>query len=543
MRFVILIFFSVTLLSCQEQAHVPPDEAGVSERMLEADVRFLADDLLEGREAGTRGYDLAAHYVAQRLRSMGLEPAGENGSYFQEVPLYRSIRRQEGARFSIAYPDRTLELAFQKDYLPGHDFTAEKFLVTAPLVFVSQAVVAPELDQDDLAGLDLRGKIAVVLSNAPSRFDNNQRAFYSSGREKLAALNARGVVGVVWISDPDREAKRPWEQGAANWQRPAMKIRPADGGILDGYANIQAQASLSVAAARKLFVGSKYSADEVFEMLKSDALKSFELPVSVTIAGQNSISTLTSRNVVARLPGTDSLLRNEHVVFSAHLDHVGIGAEVNGDKIYNGALDNALGVSVMLDVARQMSQARANRRSGLFLAVTAEEKGLLGSQYFSEYPTVSADSIVANINMDMPVILTELTDVIALGTQHSSLKDAVEQSAQTVGVSLSEDPFPEEVFFVRSDQYSFIRKGIPALAMDGGIDSASSVEDGKKTMMDFLANHYHQPSDSVALPIHYPSVAKLARLNAEIAWRVANADERPRWNEGDFFGTKFGKAP
>ena len=153
MRFVILIFFSVTLLSCQEQAHVPPDEAGVSERMLEADVRFLADDLLEGREAGTRGYDLAAHY------------AGENGSYFQEVPLYRSIRRQEGARFSIAYPHRTLELAFQKDYLPGHDFTAEKFLVTAPLVFVSQAVVAPELDQDDLAGLDLRGKIAVVLSN------------------------------------------------------------------------------------------------------------------------------------------------------------------------------------------------------------------------------------------------------------------------------------------------------------------------------------------------------------------------------------------
>ncbi|MFY2763990.1 M28 family metallopeptidase [Arenimonas sp. MALMAid1274] len=512
-------------------------------RRIEADVAFLADDLLEGRAAGTRGYDLAALYVANRYRAIGLEPAGDDGTYFQAVPLLEGRRKREGAEFSVQRPDGKVSFVFQDEFLSGVNFNAASHVLNAPMVFVGQAVHAPDLGRDDFAGVDVRGKVAVYFSGAPAAFPNTQRAFHAASRDKLTLLAARGAVGAIVIGNPVDEAKNPWARMAANWEMPGMRLVDADGKPIDAWPELKATASLSAAGARKLLAGAPMSADEIFERREKGTLESFDLPGQVTLAGATTLERRDSRNVVGKLPGSDPALAGEHIAYSAHLDHVGRGAPVDGDDIYNGAFDNALGIAVMLQAATEVrADATAPRRSLLFVAVTAEERGLLGAEYFVRYPTVPRESLVANINMDMPVMLTDVTDVVPIGIAHSSLEADVQAAAQQLGVGLSEDPKPEEVVFVRSDQYAFVRQGIPAVYLDGGITAREPGVDALAMYDDFLRTHYHQPSDDTSLSINYPSAAMLARLNAQIGRRVGNADARPSWKEGDFFGTKFGAA-
>jgi Zn-dependent M28 family amino/carboxypeptidase len=539
MRSLLPILPLALLVACAPLAPDTDRDANADPKRIEAHVTFLADDLLEGREAGTRGYDLAALYVAAQFAALGLEPAGDDGGWLQKVPLLRGERLREGSSFIVerdGAPDITFE--FEQEFLPGLGFDAEQWEVEAPLVFVGQAVVAPEYDHDDLAGIDLSGKIAVVLSGAPARFDNDPRALYSSGREKLRLLSERGAVGVVYIGDPVREEKSPWARGAANWQRPGMRLRDADGRPVDTYPKLRGSASLSVAAARRLFDGAELDADEVFALLDSGGLRGFDLPGRARISGRSVLTALDSSNVVARLPGSDPLRSNEHVVYTAHLDHIGIGAAVNGDAIYNGALDNALGVGIMLEAARLAALLPRPARSQVFVALTAEEKGLLGAEHFVEHPGIDGE-LVANLNMDMPVILGAQSDVIPIGIEHSSLKSVVEAAAAELGIGLTADPFPEEVVFVRSDQYAFVRRGIPAVYLDGGIHSDVPGVDGRAQLDGFLRQHYHQPSDQLDLGIHFPTAARLATLNQRIGSRVANALERPTWNPGNFFGERF----
>lgn len=512
-------------------------------RRVEAHVAFLADDLLEGREAGTRGYDIAAHYVASQFAQLGLSPAGDDGGWLQRVPLLQGERQREGA--ALRYTDgagKVVEFAFEQEFLPGLRYEEASWSVEAPLVFVGQAVVAPEFDHDDLKGVDLNGKIAVVLSGAPASFGNDQRAFYSSGREKLRLLVERGAVGVLYVGDPDREAKSPWARGAANWARPGMRLRDSDNRPVDSWPQIRGSASISVAAAQRLFAGAPQSAEEIYRRLKEGSLQAFELPGTLHIAGSNRLTPLESHNVVARLPGSDAQLATEHLVYTAHLDHIGIGAEINGDGIYNGALDNALGVGILLEAARLAAEAPPTRRSQVFVALTAEEKGLLGAERFAETSGLPGP-IVANVNMDMPIILGPQNDVIPIGIEHSSLKQVVESAAAELGIALTPDPFPEEVVFVRSDQFAFVRRGIPAVYLDGGIHVEVPGVDGRAQLDGFLRNHYHQPSDQVELGIHYPSAAQLADLNHLIGRRIGDADSRPSWNPGNFFGGKFAGTP
>jgi Zn-dependent M28 family amino/carboxypeptidase len=264
----------------------------------------------------------------------------------------------------------------------------------------------------------------------------------------------------------------------------------------------------------------------------------------MSMTGNTQLRTLESRNVAAKLPGSDPKLKAEHLVFTAHLDHIGIGAPVNGDAIYNGALDNALGIGIMLEAARSVSLlSNKPKRSMLFIALTAEEKGLLGADYFAKNPTVPKNSLVANINMDMPIILTELLDVVTIGVEHSSLQNQVKQAADEIGFLLSPDPAPDEVVFVRSDQFAFVRQGIPAVYLDGGVVAKDPKIAGKELMKRFLQTHYHRPSDDVNQPIHYPTAAKMAALNARIGQLIADDPYRPRWNLGDFFGKKFAGQP
>ncbi len=512
---------------------------------IEADVRYLADDKLEGRQTGTPGFDLAADHVAKRYEELGLEPAGDDGTYFQRVPLLKATRIEQGSAFRIERDGKTTSLVLGEQYLPGLNYESSMHSLTAPAVFVGHGVHAPELGYDDFANVDVKGKIAIFFSGAPSRFDNDRRAFYSNSTEKLRTVAARGAVGAVFLNSAEHEARTPWERTARTATMPGMRLRGDDGKGIDTFPQLQAVAAAGAAAAQPIFAGTGHSADELFKAAEAGKLESFDLPGTVTLAGSTRIEPMESRNVVARLTGSDPALAREHVVYSAHLDHVGIGPEENGDAIYNGALDNALGVSVMLEAARELAEAETNpKRSMLFVALTAEEKGLLGAHHFATNPPVGEGEMVANLNVDMPVLLAPTSDVVPIGVEHSSLQAVLESAAAEIGVGLSPDPTPVEVVFVRSDQYAFVRAGVPAVYLKGGTKAAEGSDvDPTAAEESFRRNCYHRPCDDVSQPIHYGDAARLAKLNARIGQLVGDAAERPTWNEGDFFGDMFGAAP
>jgi hypothetical protein len=509
---------------------------------LQAHVNFLADDLLEGREAGTRGYDLAALYIANQYRALGLTPAGDQGSWYQAVPMRRVSRLGEGARLTLKRGSRSTEFTFIDQWMPGSNANAESASLSAPLVFVGHGVHAPELGYDDFAGVDLNGKIAVYVGGAPSRFPNSERAHYSSSRVKGQTFTARGAVGSLSITLPKDEARYPWARGVRNWQRPGMRLLGPDGKPVDSFPQLTMTAGLNLEASRALFEGAAQDFDAVVAAELDGKLKSFDLDGTLSMSARWKHEPVQSHNVVGKLEGSDPVLAAEHVVFTAHLDHIGTNATGDGDRINNGAVDNAVGVAAMLEAARDLGRGVARpKRSVLFIALTAEEKGLLGSQYFAGFPTVPADSLVANVNLDMPLILADQRDVIGIGIEHSSLERVVERATRELGLTVSADPFPEEVVFVRSDQYSFVRQGIPAVYLDGGVKALDPTVDMLAVMRDFLSTHYHQPSDDLSRPIHWETVARFADLNARIGFLIANDPARPTWNEGDFFGEKFGK--
>lgn len=546
MRRLIPLLVLLAVTACQREAVAPAAAAkpqaaaSPAERRIETDVRALSDDAMEGREAGTRGYDKAADYVAGRMRAIGLQPAGDGDGWFQQVPLLKATRVQDGARFAVTHADRTVELRFKDQYLPALNYDNAEAGVSAPAVFVGYGVYAPELEQDDFAGLDLKGKIAVLFNGAPARFDNDRRAFYGSTREKLRTLTERGAVGAVFVNTAEEEARSPWARGAENWQRPGMRLRGGDGKGIDTFPQLKVVASVPATAADLIFDGSGKLSSELFGAAQAGALKGFTLPGALSLAARTRIEPVQSHNVVGKLPGSDPSLATDHVVYTAHLDHIGIGAPVNGDRIYNGALDNALGVGIMLEAARELaSTATKPKRTLLFVALTAEEKGLLGSEWFAAHPPVPRTSLVADINMDMPVLLAPSKDVVPIGVEHSSLKGVLDAAAKDVGVALSPDPFPEETVFVRSDQYAFIRAGIPSVYLAGGVVSVDGARDPKRAFAKFLREHYHQPSDQSDLPIAYGDAVRLAKLNARIGRIVGDAAQRPTWNTGDFFGDKF----
>jgi Peptidase family M28 len=519
----------------------------LSASRIEADVRFLADDLLEGREAGTRGYDLAALYVATQYRMMGLEPAGDAGTYFQAVPMLSATRIAEAARFALTRDGQTTELRFKDEFLPGLDFNGGACELTAPMVFVGQAVHAPELKQDDFAGVDLRGKVAVILANAPARFPNDQRAYHADGTQKLGELERRGAVGVIFLGDPESESKYPWDFIASNWQRPGMRLLGPDGKPLETYPGLRCMARVPASKATLLLAGARYTPAQVFKRMAKDTLRPFELQGTVTLASRSKLEPVTSRNVVGKVPagasadgGAAPALAGEHVLLTAHLDHVGIGTAIDGDSIYNGAQDNAVGIAAMLEAGRLLMQSRDTmQRSVLLLATTAEEKGLLGADHFAAHPTVPLASIVANVNLDMPTHLAPVTDVIPYGIEHSTLDTVAKAAVEAAGLTLTPDPFPDEVIFIRSDQYSFIRKGVPAVYLGAGITRADG-SDGLAAFGAFLRQHYHKPSDDLSQPIDWNGAAQLALVNRNIAYAIATQENRPAWKPGDFFGDRFG---
>jgi Zn-dependent M28 family amino/carboxypeptidase len=549
MRTVLLLplCFCISLLALPACQRTPaPEVVTVQEnaaaaQRIRADVGYLADDRRQGRLTGTPGYDQAADHVAQRFAAIGLQPAGERGGWFQSVPLLRATREPAGARFVIVRDGKRNELRVREQFLPGLSYSVAEAAVEAPAVFVGHGVSAPELHYDDFAGLDLHGRIAVLFSGAPMRFDPDRRALHAATSEKLRALAERGAIGAVFVNTVADEVQLPWARSADHWQRPGMRLRNTDGSGIETFPSLRVTATVSASTAERIFEGSGHSAAELFRDAQAGTLHGFALPGALALAARTRIEPLQSRNVVAKLPGSDPALAREHIVYSAHLDHLGIDVPAqpdatkdtaHQDSIFNGALDNALGVSILLEAARTLHARPTPKRSLLFVATTGEEQGLLGAQWFATHPP---GALVADINLDMPMLLAPTRDVVAIGAEHSSLQGMLQQAARDVGVEVSPDPFPEELSFVRSDQYAFVHAGIPSVYLEGGITAAAD-RDPKLAQRTFMRSCYHRPCDDASQPIQYGDAARLARLNARLGLLLGNADARPRWHAGDFFG-------
>jgi hypothetical protein len=320
-----------------------------------------------------------------------------------------------------------------------------------------------------------------------------------------------------------------------------MRWLDAEGQPANVQTRIKGGAYLPMESARKLFEGAQKSLDEVYAELEADqSPMGFELPYAADLSRKSMHKTITSPNVVGIIEGSDPVLKDEYVVYSAHSDHIGIAKTVKQDKINNGAMDNASGTAVMLETARLFSELSVKpKRSLLFVAVTGEEKGLLGADYFARNPTVPAGSMVANVNLDMPILTYEFADVIAFGANHSDMQSSVEAAAAKVGITLSPDPWPEQALFTRSDHYSFVKQGIPAVFLVPGLKAADPNVEGSKVFGQFLSTHYHQPSDDMNLPFNWTAATKFTSVNVEIGLTLADQQARPAWNQGDFFGDTF----
>jgi len=502
---------------------------------IRAHMSFLADDLLEGRDTGTRGYRIASRYVAAQLEAMGLEPAGDDGSFFQSVPLRSSTIDATESSLTLIDDGRPRPLRIGKDFLLAPPFRETEARVRGELVFAGYGVSAPELDYDDYDGLDVTGKVVLQLSGAPSRFESTERAYYSSRETKAAEAVRRGALATLTIFTPTDAARIPWAFLERAMMAPSMRwLDPATGEPSGASAALGASGVLSREAATELFRETGHPLSEIFDQTEPPR---FELSDSVTLRAVGRHEDIESPNVVARRQGTD--LGDEVVVYSAHLDHVGIGREVDGDAIYNGAYDNASGVAVLLAVAEAYSRMRPPRRSLLFLAVTAEEKGLLGSDYFAEHPSVPKESIVANVNADGALMLHPLHDVVAFGAEHSSLMAPVSRAAEALGIEIVPDFMPEEVIFIRSDQYSFVKRGVPSVYAFVGTETGSPRVDGGALLREWMSTRYHKPQDDMSQEIDFAAGAGYARLTYLIGYLVANENERPTWNEDDFLAEKF----
>lgn len=490
---------------------------------------------MEGREAGTRGYDLAANFVAARFRALGLEPGGGDETYMQQVPMVEYGKVTDyGGTLSFS-GDGAPQFAVGDDYIVYASDQNASGVIEAPLVFVGYGLVAEEHGRDDYEGLDVEGKIVAYLTGAPKFLNSEERAHYSSTRAKRAS--DRGAIGTITLFTPTLAERLAYSRvQETSVGDTSMSWLDENGAPFSTSPNVESGALLSLEAAEALFAGQQTQWAEIAAAEIDDAgdVKGFETTLTARIEYESHQRYLESANVVGVLPGSDPALRDEYIVITGHLDHEGVKPteDPNDDEIYNGAMDNATGIAAILETARLLVQ-NPPRRSVVFVALTAEEKGLVGSDYYARNPTVPAEQIVANINMDMPILTYDFTDVVAFGGERSTMYPVVEAAAARADLTLSPDPFPSEGFFTRSDQYSFVKQGFPALYLDLGIGG-----DGEERQNEFLSDHYHRVSDEADL-VNYDALRRFAQVNYEIVRGVADMDERPLWKQGDFFAETF----
>ncbi len=490
-------------------------------------VKFLASDKLQGRETGSEGHRQAAAYVAEQFKADGLKPAGTQG-YIQPVPFLVVKVDQDRSKAELVQGGKVTPLASGEDVLfsPRCEWSGP---MTAPMVFLGYAMSAPSAGYDDLKGMDLKGKIVVFLTGAgPSKVPGNLRAHAS--HERWLALKAAGALGVVSVSNPEM-MDIPWPRIRNNASQPGMLLEePA----LQETAGEKVALTVNPAHAEKLFAGSGHTFSEILKAgQKGEPLPHFPLKYSLRVEPVVSKSKVVSQNIAAILPGSDPALKSQYVVMTAHVDHVGVGNPINGDSIFNGAMDNAAGVASLLEIAKEAKTSSDRpKRSILFVIVTGEEKGLLGSKYFAAHPTVPEHSIVADINIDMFLPIIPLHLLTVYGLNESSLGGTVRQIAAQHNVEVQDDPQPARNVFIRSDQYNFIVHGIPSVACQVGAKPGSKEE---QQQIEWLHTRYHAPSDDLNQPVDLGAAALFNQIMKGTAWAVADTERRPTWQPDSFF--------
>ena len=502
---------------------------------IKAHIDYLADDKLLGRKPGTPGYQMAVDYVTDQFKKTGVAPAGENNTYLQTVRL-RIARTAPDANMRILTKTGEQALTIGTDAAIYPNPVQQQVAVEAPLVFAGFGISAPDLGYDDYAGIDAKGKIAVVLRGTPEQFPNTVANYSMDLLTILQNAAAHGAVGVI-VAAPSQNARVPnLQSGTTSVMTPDGKVGASRSYTSD---DIKILANISHATLQDLFKQSNLDLTKAQANIKKGKPASAPLQASVKASYSSTYQDIESYNVVGKITGSDPQLRNEYVVHSAHLDHVGVGRPINGDSIYNGAHDNASGVASLLEIARIYHHVKEKpKRSVLLVMVTAEEMGLLGSAYFASHPTVPKGSMVANVNTDMPTLIAPLLSVVPLGAQHSSLTRQVAQASSYLGLSVEDDPEPEQNRFIRSDQYSFVVQGVPALHIKYGNKTADGKNNLDETVKKWREIYYHKPQDNPDGVFDYNAGKTYAQLNFLIGYLVAQQPERPTWNENDFFGTR-----
>jgi hypothetical protein len=527
--------------SSRSDARPPTNDSRVIDsRAIAAHIRFLASDALEGRETGMRGFEVAAEYVRAQFEAIGLTPLRDD--WFQRFALRTAALDEKASSLSL----NGTPLTIRKDFLLRPDFARENVSVDASLVLAGFGVTAPALHHDDYAGIDARGKIVIILSGAPKPFPSDQRAYYSSSDVKRQNAAAHGAVGMLTISTTTDEARSPFEKRAKQSGILPMTYLDSNGKPVDVIEAIAGSASLNKQIAESLFSNATMPLDRVLADAENGVAHSFALQGTASIKTVTRFSEVRSENIIGVLRGSDPALRDEYVVVSAHLDHLGNHPQADGsdgltDALYNGAYDNASGIASLIEIARALAAGPRPKRSVLFLALTGEEKGEQGSEYFVHFPAVPARQIVADVNMDMFLMIYPVADLVPLGGEHSTLGAAAATAAHASGFDVSPDPYPEEVRFIRSDQYSFVKAGIPAIHLKPGNKSSDPSVDGAKMTREWLRNVYHSPRDDMSQRFDFASGARYAETNLRLVRAIANAAQRPTWTKGDFFRETFGR--
>lgn len=528
------IAFVLVLASAATLAAQSPDLAAEGKAWW-AHVQFLADDKLEGRNVGTPGYEKALDYVESQFRAIGLKPAGTSG-FRQPVKFDSRTLAADHTHIVLVRDGKEEPLAIgQEASLNARgELNGSK---EAQMVFVGYGLSIPDAGWDDLAGIDLRGKIAVYVNAfAPVKVTDNVKSHVNTADERWAALKRAGAIGTAVIpppvAPPPTVTPQPTVPGAPPPPpQPVITLSDRDVQNLSGQA---VSLNFTARGAEKLFATSGHTLAELMQLANDGKpLPKFAIPGTIKMTAALKVDTFNAANLAGLVEGSDPALKNEYVVMTSHLDHVGVGRAVNGDAIYNGAMDDASGIAAMLQIVQMLKTSGAQtKRSILFVAVSAEEKGLLGSRYFAAHPTVPFDKIVGNINLDMFLPLYPLKVIEVQGFAESSLGESVRVVARELGVEVQTDREPEQNRFIRSDQYSFIRRGVPALAFKFGYEFGTVDE---KTRLAWVRERYHQPSDDLNQPVDLEAAAKFNRVIMALLRKVADDSARPTWNTDSFF--------
>jgi Zn-dependent M28 family amino/carboxypeptidase len=509
----------------------------IEENKLRAHVKYLADDLLEGRGPGSRGGMLAAKYIAAQFEALGLEPASADRSYFQQVQMVGS-RTDPSTKLVVKSETGGAEFGFGDEFVAGTDLEQTEIPINGEIIFAGYGVSSPENNWDDYKGLDVRGKVLMIMVNdppatpsEPNLFGGKALTYYGRWTYKYEEAARRGAAGVILIHTND-SAGYGWNVVRSSWGGERFGLAPEANA-----PSLKLKSWAPEETARRIAQLGGKNLDQLRQSAASRAFTPAPLGVRADMTLRAQSHRLTSPNVVAIYRGNDPTLKNEYVVYSAHWDHLGVRPSEPGDNIYNGAVDNATGIAGMIAIANAFNALIIKpRRSILFIATTAEEQGLLGAEYYARHPLVPFQQTIADINLDSMNALGVTTDITPLGANRSTLGKFIEEVAKENNLTVSPDPRPEQGSFYRSDHFPFAKAGVPAVSFNPGVKFVGHHDKwGEEQFRDYNQHRYHQPSDEYSPNWNFGGMVQQARLAFRLGLRVASATETPQWNRGDEF--------